>query len=154
MRLRESLRKGLHLLGTMLVGEGITGEDQVQQALGEQQQRKLRGWNHKRLGQLLIEMSAVSHDDVDRVLDDQRKARQAAARSRADEAPVAAPSAGAPEPQTAEQRDAPFVASDRGNVYHTRDCKAAQKISAGNLRQFASREQAESAGKRACARCC
>lgn len=113
MRLREGLRKGLYLLGTMLVGERLTSEEQVDEALGEQHRRKQRGWSHKRLGELLIDMSAVSREDVDRVLEQQRKARQAAPSESAAEAPAdrqpqsRPPAVGAVPVAEARQADAP-----------------------------------------------
>jgi hypothetical protein len=190
MRLRDSLRKGMYLVGSLLVGKGVASEDQVQQALGEQERRKQRGRAHKRLGQLLIEMSAVSHEDLDQVLETQRTARAAAAveeeKPRAVgqaaeavtavpdviEAEVATPAAadtaaGDDDGETVgataddddaaagrEPADAPFIASAKGVVFHTRECLAAKKIAPTNQMQFWSHDEAEAAGKRACSKCC
>lgn len=178
MKLGESLRKGMYLLGSLLVGRGVTSEHHVEEALGEQERRKRQGAPHKRLGQLLIEMSALSHDDLDRVLEEQRQVRredlpseattrapagQAAeavtatpeaieaevtGEGEAREAAPAAPAERADEPEPA------FVASEKGVVYHTPDCLAAKKISPSNRMTFATPEQAEAAGKRACSKCC
>jgi hypothetical protein len=191
MRLRESLRKGMYLVGSLLVGKGAASEDQVQEALGEQERRKRRGRAHKRLGQLLIEMSAVSHEDLDQVLEAQRTARAAAAVEaeepravgQAAEAVTAVPEvieAEVEAPATASAKsgaddgddsgasggddnaaaagrkpgDAPFIASAKGVVFHTRECLAAKKIAPTNQMQFWSHEEAEAAGKRACSKCC
>lgn len=184
MRLRESLRKGMFMLGSMLVGKGLASEGQVEEALGEQARRKQRGSTHKRLGQLLIEMSAVSHDDLDQALTDQRNARERATTGAAEpprvvgqaaEAITAMPqeieaevSASAPtvrDPAVARSESPPaptaeasasprFIASAKGVVFHTPDCLAAQKISATNRLEFDSEKAAEEAGKRSCAKCC
>jgi anti-sigma B factor antagonist len=47
-----------------------------------------------------------------------------------------------------------FVGSSRGRVYHTMECKAVSRISVLNMLRFYSREEAESAGRKPCARCC
>ncbi|MBW2527862.1 MAG: hypothetical protein JRI23_27015 [Deltaproteobacteria bacterium] len=177
MKLRESLRKGMYLLGSMLVGRGVTSEHLVQEALGEQQRRKQKGSPHKRLGQLLIEMSAVSNEDLDQALAEQRKARQTTEEEPAEprvvgqaaEAGAAVPEViqaevdgerptAAKEPSTEEKDDSEaqprFVASAKGVVFHTPDCLAAKKIGASNRMTFSSPEEAEAAGKRACSKCC
>ena len=46
-----------------------------------------------------------------------------------------------------------YVASKNSKVFHRPDCKAAAKISEGNLVRFATREAAVQAGKRPCTEC-
>lgn len=46
-----------------------------------------------------------------------------------------------------------YVASKRSPVFHRADCKSAVKISEKNLVKYATREEAEKAGKRPCGEC-
>lgn len=46
-----------------------------------------------------------------------------------------------------------FVASVNSAVFHRPGCKSAAKIAGKNLVRYASREEAERAGKRPCAEC-
>ncbi len=90
MQIGDKLRKGLRRIGGMLIGEKLATEDQVTAALEEQKQRKGRGWPHKRLGEILVEMSVVSRHDVDRVLAEQTRARKTGSEATAREEPIEA----------------------------------------------------------------
>jgi anti-sigma B factor antagonist len=68
------LRKGVRALGKMLVGEKLASEEQVKEALAEQQRRQRRGHAHKKLGEILVEKSVVSRGQVDKVLARQESA--------------------------------------------------------------------------------
>jgi phosphatidylserine/phosphatidylglycerophosphate/cardiolipin synthase-like enzyme len=46
-----------------------------------------------------------------------------------------------------------FVASARSQVFHKADCKSAAKISAKNLVNYATRDEAIQAGKKPCGEC-
>ena len=47
----------------------------------------------------------------------------------------------------------PYVAAEKGTVYHLRLCKTAHSIMTANLHEYATAEQAEQAGFKPCPRC-
>jgi hypothetical protein len=151
MQIGNRLRKGLRLLGSMLIGERLATEEQVKAALEEQERRKRRGSPHKRLGEILVEMSVVEHSEVDRMVAEQESARKSVVQ---DIDRVLADRVRAKQRQAENAAASPFVASSHGKVFHARDCKAVQRINPANLQGFASREEAEIAGKRPCSKCC
>lgn len=164
MQIGDKLRKGLRLLGGMLIGEKLATEEQVAAALDEQKQRKGRGWPHKRLGEILVEMSVVSRGEVDRVLAEQAANRTSApepvidavieAADEAPRAPRAEPVLEPPAPAPAAPAEWAFIASKNAHVFHAQGCKSVGRISSANAVHFASREEAEASGRRACAKCC
>jgi hypothetical protein len=172
MQFGNRLRKGLRLLGSMLIGERLATEEQVRAALEEQQRRKRRGSPHKRLGEILVEMSVVEHSDldrlvaeqedarktvvqdIDRVLAERKRAQAEAAQKQAEAAHKQEEAAQKQAEAAQKQAEAPFVASSHGSVFHKRNCKSVQRINPANLQAYSSREEAESAGKRPCTKCC
>jgi len=178
MQIGDKLRKGLRRLGGMLIGEKLATEEQVEAALHEQKQRKGRGWPHKRLGEILVEMSVVSHHDVNRVLAEQAAARRSeAARppappraparapaplppppAPAPPAETPAPAPPAPRPRAEEPEPPPaewaFIASKNAHVFHAPTCRSVARISEANALRFQDRAEAEASGRRACSKCC
>ena len=68
MSILSIFRMGVKALGRMLVGEGLASEEQVTDALAEQERLRSRGEPHKRIGEILVESAVVSHDDVQTLL--------------------------------------------------------------------------------------
>jgi len=85
MGILSIFRKGVKALGHMLIGEGLATEDQVTEALAEQERRRRRGEPHKRIGEILVESSVVSHDDVQTILARQESALLVSTRDAADD---------------------------------------------------------------------
>ena len=57
-----------------------------------------------------------------------------------------------PEPELAV--DWAYIASKNAQVFHAPGCMAVKRISHANALCFATREEAESSGRRPCAKCC